>query len=371
MTTVEREAATSPEGAVEDSRPDRAESRYGPYVRRLLLAALVIALCALFWAGRDVVLAAFAGCLVALLLDRFARQIRRVAPLLRKPSILLALVVIVLLGAAVMVLFGTQIAGQFDSFVDRAPDALARARDLLGHLGMENALPSLGAGGSTDTDSAAPEAGSLLRDSATLLTGGLNSILLGLAILITGVFLVLDVESYRNGLLRLVPIDARPRAEQVLRTCAETLGDWLGAKLLIMAVFGIAVGAGNWLIGVPLAPLLGLIAGLFEFVPVVGPIAAAIPAILLGLTIDLQTAGLVTLLYFAVSQVEGLLLIPLVQEQAVELPAALTLLATILFGTLFGLLGVFLAVPLLIVTMVAVRMLYVEDVLERGRTDPG
>ncbi len=110
----------------------------------------------------------------------------------------------------------------------------------------------------------------------------------------------------------------------------------------------------------PLALSLATIAGLLEFVPFVGPILAAIPAILIAFTHDQATALYVALLYVAIQQLEGYVLMPLVQRWAVALPPALGALSVVVFAVLFGLPGVFFAVPLTIVAMVLVRELYLE-----------
>ena len=120
---------------------------------------------------------------------------------------------------------------------------------------------------------------------------------------------------------------------------------------------------GLWLLDVPLALVLGLIAALFTFIPNIGPILSAIPAVLFGLTVSPQQALYVGLLYGGIQVVESYLLTPLVQRKTIELPPALTLAAQVLLGVTFGGLGVALAAPLTAVTVVGTRMLYVEDAL--------
>jgi predicted PurR-regulated permease PerM len=112
--------------------------------------------------------------------------------------------------------------------------------------------------------------------------------------------------------------------------------------------------------GVPLAIPLGILSGLLDFVPFVGPLLAAIPGLLIAFSQGPDVALYAALVYFSVQFVEGNLVLPLAQKWAVSLPPALTLLSIVAFGLVFGLMGVLFAMPLTVVTLVLVRRLYVE-----------
>ena len=133
----------------------------------------------------------------------------------------------------------------------------------------------------------------------------------------------------------------------------------------------IAVGAITWvgltLLGVPLALGLAFLAFLFEFIPVLGPIAAAVPAILVGLSESPMLGLWVALLYIAIQQVESYILLPLLQRWAINLPPALTLIGIVAFGVLFGWIGVLLATPLMVATTVFIREVYLESILEPAK----
>lgn len=133
-----------------------------------------------------------------------------------------------------------------------------------------------------------------------------------------------------------------------------------------MIFVGLATGIGFALLGVPLALSLGLIAALLDFVPFFGPIVAGVLAVLFAFTEGPQTALYVAILMLAVQQVEGNLLMPLVQRWAVQLPAMLGLIAVVIFAGWFGIPGIVFATPLMVVLMVLVRKLYVEEYLEKG-----
>ena len=138
-----------------------------------------------------------------------------------------------------------------------------------------------------------------------------------------------------------------------------------------MLLVGVVTTLGLYAIGLPSALALGLIAGLAEFVPLVGPVFSAIPALLVALSVGGQTVFWVLGLYIVVQQLEGNLITPVIQRQTVDLPPALTLFALIAIGVLFGPLGVLLSTPLAVVIFVCVKQLYVRETLHEETEIPG
>jgi predicted PurR-regulated permease PerM len=185
-------------------------------------------------------------------------------------------------------------------------------------------------------------------------------------VLSVGLCLAADPRLYKSGLLRLLPPERRPRAREVLTQLGSTLRRWLVGRLVLMFVNAALTWAGLSLLGVPLALTLGLLAGLLNFVPNVGPVIAGVPAVLIALTESPQQAMYVLLLYVALQSVDSYIFTPLVQKRTVELPPALTITAQVLLGVLLGTFGVVFATPLMAAALVLVRMLYVEDVLGGG-----
>jgi predicted PurR-regulated permease PerM len=118
-----------------------------------------------------------------------------------------------------------------------------------------------------------------------------------------------------------------------------------------------------YLIGLPGAFLLGVQAGISNFIPYLGPIVAAIPVALVAMPHGPSMLIWAVGIYTAVQSIEGHVIGPLIQRQTVELPPAWTLVAILLFGALFGVMGIALAMPLVAVGRVAILRLYVEDVL--------
>jgi predicted PurR-regulated permease PerM len=127
-----------------------------------------------------------------------------------------------------------------------------------------------------------------------------------------------------------------------------------------MVCVGVMTSTGLMLLGVPLALSLGILAGLCEFVPYLGPIVSSIPAILVAFTVGATPALEVAGLYLLVHALEGYVLVPIIQRRAVSLPPALALVAVVLFGIIFGPLGVIFAHPLMVAVIVLVRRLYIH-----------
>lgn len=222
-----------------------------------------------------------------------------------------------------------------------------------------------------------PEGGlpSTLRRTLTAQLGGLGrymfrfvsstvAVATGL-LLITfiAIYIGADPRTYRRGLLHLVPHEARPRAREVLDAIGATLRRWLVSQLVAMLVIGVVTTLVLLALDVKAAVSLGILAGLLEFIPNIGPVLSALPAIVMGFLDSPQKAVLVALAYAGIQLAENHLLIPLLMRKGVDLPPVLTLLAQALMALVFGFLGLLVAVPLVAAVVVTVKMLYVEDVV--------
>jgi len=183
-------------------------------------------------------------------------------------------------------------------------------------------------------------------------------------VVIIGLYLAVRPLTYTEGVARLVPSEQRQRAGQVLAAMGHALRWWMVGRGASMLVVGILTALGLLLAGVPLFLSLGVIAGLFSFVPYIGPIAGAVPALLVAFTVSPVKALYVVLIFAGVQLLESNLITPLIQEQTVSIPPALLITAQVVAGVLAGILGVLLATPLAVTLTVAVQMLYVEDVLD-------
>ena len=190
------------------------------------------------------------------------------------------------------------------------------------------------------------------------------SVVAGLVlILVLSIYVGADPDTYHDGLMKLFPRPWRARGGEVLTAMSIALRKWLVTQLIAMVVIGVVSTVTLLILGVPAAVPLGVLAGLFEFIPTVGPILSALPAIAMGFVESPEKALAVIIAYFAIQQMENYLLIPFLMREGVDLPPALTIMAQALMALIFGFLGLLCAVPALAATMVAVKMLYVQDVV--------
>ncbi|MGI8670701.1 MAG: AI-2E family transporter, partial [Aridibacter sp.] len=132
-----------------------------------------------------------------------------------------------------------------------------------------------------------------------------------------------------------------------------------------MTINGILTFLGLWFLGIPFAIPLGIIAGLMSFIPNIGPLIAGFPAVIIALSLSPTQALYVSILYLAVQNLDGFLITPLIQKRAVSIPPVLIIAAQLLLAVIFGFLGLLLAVPLVAIVFVMVKMIYVEDILDR------
>ncbi len=338
---------------------------FSPFTRRTLtvigLVVAVALLLLLIWQTIDVLLLAFAGVLVAVALASTSRWVANHTPL--PYGLALAIIALLaLLGLVSMVWWmAPAIAGQSQVLIDSIDLSLEQVRSF-----VNRQLPW---SWETVRDQM-PGAESLIQRGPGILsriTGVFSTALNGLTnlliILFVGVYLAISPESYVNGMVRLVPTHRRDRAREIFYALGYTLRWFLiarGASVLIVGGLSIA---GLWLLDIPLALVLGVLTGLLSFVPIVGVIASYIPPVLVALTISPQQALYVFLLYVGIQFVESYFLTPVIQKRAVDLPPVLTILAQVAFGIIFGVLGVLLASPIAAVLLVAVQMIYVEDML--------
>jgi predicted PurR-regulated permease PerM len=323
------------------------------------IAVLFLALGAAVVFAIDALLLIFACVLFAVLLYELSAIVHRRFGWNRKlalVAVVLALFLIVGLGGWAM---APQITEQASELAQQIPQSLQQLRK------MVESKPLL-ARIAAELPDAKQLIGSLQQfvPNAGLFFGGVLGAVGNVAIILfVGIYFALSPGRYKRGIVKLVPQGKRDRAVQVLDDIGDTLARWLMGKSLSMLIVGIATAGGLTLLGVPLGLILGIIAGLLDFIPYIGPIMAGVPAVLIALSISPDLALYTVLLFLGIQTIEGYVLQPLVEARAVEIPPALTIVMQLVFGSLFSFAGIALATPLTAALMVLVDKLYVEDIL--------
>ena len=317
----------------------------------------VIVLLALLWYAIDVFLLLFIGIFIAVLLRAPADWLARRTGWSEGLTLSLVIFLLVALLGAAAFLFGRTIVEQSWTLTRQLPKVIEKVQERLRRTEYGKQMVEA-------TETPPPEASAQMVGRGLRLIGSTFAAFGSLVVvLFLGIFLAWQPGAYRNGFVRLFPERRRKRVRQVLNEVGHVLQRWLVGQLVLMAIVGALTWAGLMLLGAPFALPLALFAGLAEFVPYVGPIVAAIPAVLVGFSEGPQLAISVAILYVAIQSVESYVLTPLIQHRAVYLPPALLLFAQVVLGVTAGPLGVIVATPLAAAGMVAVNKLYVEDVL--------
>lgn len=315
------------------------------------LAAVVLA--------ADALLLVFACILFAILLYKLSEIMHRRFHMRRK----LALGIVVLLLSAIIGLGGwamaPQISEQSTQLAKEIPAAIERLQgEVEQHPLIKRVVDEL-----PPPEDIVKQMNSMVPNAGLFFTGILGALGNVVIIIFVGIYFAATPGVYTGGFIRLIPQHKRGRAREVIDVMGDSLASWLVGKAVSMLIVGTTTAIGLSLLGVPLALILGVIAGLLDFIPYLGPIMAGVPAVLLALSISPEMAMYALLLFAAINMLEGYVLQPMIEAKAIELPPALVIVMQLIFGTLFGFAGVALATPLAAVLSVLVKMLYIEDVL--------
>lgn len=326
------------------------------FVRRLLWVLLIVGLAWLVVELSGLLLLVFGAVLVAVIFNALADPIARITRLPERWALLVAVLLIFSVVGFSAWLFGAHVSAQFKELQDTLPRAWQTFEGWLGNSALGERLLAAGRDWT-------PSGAGLVRNVSSLAAATAGALVNLLLVVVAGIYLAAQPRIYRTGALQLIPPQSRTAGRDAMAAAGRGLRQWLRAQLVGMVAIGVLTTAGLWLIGLPSALALGLLAGLAEFVPIVGPIIAAVPALLIALTVGTDTVVWTLILYLTIQQIEGNVIMPIVTRKAVELPPALALFSVVALGVLFGPLGVLFAAPLAVVLFVLVRELYVKRTL--------
>ncbi len=370
--------------------PASKTARQSELIRAALIVVATLVGLQLLWSARLLVLIVFLGILFGLAADRAVELIQRRVPIKRSlaaPVVVFGTVILLVLVGAWA---GPTLATQSQDLRVKIPaavsklelwlaanqprllDAVAPPDSLAASLPTVVASSTPRTNGTKTLDAPAPGPSRLIhaieRQSLIITTFAFGvlestiSVMVGISLVIfLALYIASDPDVYRRGLLLLIPPAKRQRMSTLLTRLSKTLKTWFATQLIAMVVIGVMTTIALAVIGVRGALPLGVLAGILEFIPNVGPILSAIPAILIGFADSPRLALTVVGVYWVIQFLENNLLIPYLMKEQLDLPPALTLLAQVVMAYVFGFLGLFVAIPLLATIVVAVRMLWVDD----------
>jgi len=329
------------------------------------LLALIISLYIL-WQIRQVVLLLFAAVVLATVLNRVVRRIQQYRI---KRGIAIAITVAILLAVIVgfFAVIVPRIVDQLQQLVGVLPQASERITTWLNWL--QSVIPGAMFEQLRILENIPQQLQAwitqLLGNFFVILNNSLTVILSLLLFLVLTVMLLANPSRYRRVFILAFPSFYRRRIDEILSETEGSLVGWIEGTLIAMVVIGLVSLIGLSILGVPLPLVNAALAGLLEFIPNVGPTLSVVPPALLALIDAPWKAGSVILLYIAIQQFESLVLVPLIMKQEVNLMPVFTILAVVVFASLFGFLGLFLAIPLLIVLQIWLKEVLVKDVMNK------
>lgn len=351
-------------------------------VRAALLVVLTLLGLQLLWSARFLVLTSFLGILCGLAasgaVDRICARIRIKRTIAASGVVFGTLTVLILIAAW----SGPTLVDQSKELRTKLPEAVLKLEGWIatrqpGILDMINPQDSVATTApitTPDSVAASPADGrSRLLGALTHYGSSLTGLALGvlqstiavagaiILVLFLSLYVAADPDVYRRGIIALVPVNRRAKIGALLSALSDTLKTWFRTQLIAMLVIGTVTTVALAVLGIRGAFPLGVIAGIFEFIPNVGPTLSAIPAILMGFADTPRTALIVAGVYWGIQFLENNLLIPYLMKEQLDLPPALTLVTQVVAAYVFGFLGLFVAIPMLAAVVVTVRTLWVED----------
>lgn len=339
----------------------RRDDNLLPFLRRAIIVLGLIAVAALAFVLREVLLAAFAAVLVAIIIASATHLVSHVTRAGYKVSLgIAALLILSVLGLTLFLLW-PMVQEQMPALLDRVLQSLGQLEDTLG-IRLPDSAQEL-------ADSVAgfsEQLWSIVMTAIGTLAGAVSGLVLVVA---AGLFIAVEPKRYVHGLVLMFPVSWHQRVSEVLRTIGDGLGKWLQAQILAMILVGTLTGIGAWIIGLPSPIALGLIAGIGEFVPIIGPLFALLPAALVAIGEGGNLIWWTIGLYILVQQLEGNLITPLLQQRMASVPPVFLLFALAGFGLMFGIVGIILAAPLTVALYILINEVYLKDILH-SEEDP-
>ena len=317
----------------------------------------------------DIIVLLFVGIVVAAALQPSHRVLCRLG--VPKALSVLAIYFVLLIGVAlVAIVVGPVLIEQFSKFAADVPDGYARARSLLQastsaplHL-IGQRLPPF-----ERLVQVAAEAAPQWYAGAAGITATVVKVPAYLVtVLAIAFYWTIEVPRFERLLASLLPVEQRPRALNIWHEIESKLGGFVRGQALAMLAVGVASAVGYALIGLPNAITLGILAGVLEAVPLIGPTLAAAPALILALPSGGHTVLLVIGLAMLLQLIENNLLMPRIMHYAIGASALINLLAVLAFGTLYGIVGILVAIPMTAVIQVLLDTLVFNEaaIAERG-----
>lgn len=333
------------------------------------------ALLAIAWYSSATLLLLFSGILFGVFLTALSNELSRILPLGQVTRLVLVCLFLTGLFSTVIYLGGATIAQQAQALSATLRSQVDRVKGFAERHGVDTSMLNFNnvSAGNGDSEGSGKTTGLPNLPSASTIASGTSAIVAQtwkivvalfdvfgniFVIVLLGLLLAAQPQLYRNGTLAFVPRRYKHKAASLLDDTGETLRRWLLGQLMTMGALFIITSIGLSLLGIPGALVLGFLVGLLSFIPNVGAVIAGALIVLASLGSGLAAVAGAFGIYLLVQFLEGNILTPLIQRQAIEIPPATLFGAQIFLGFLFGLWGLALALPMIAVIKVTLRHVY-------------
>jgi predicted PurR-regulated permease PerM len=307
----------------------------------------------------EVLLLVFAAVLIAVGLDGAARAIAGRLPVARGWALAAAALGIAAIIFGALGLSAARLVQQFQMLRETVIGSIERLQAWLTEQGAMAIVEEMNDGDGGIAGTAGDLAGRAMTFGMSAF-GAVSSIII---LMVLALFLAANPSLYREGLVRLVPPDRRAVVEDTLSVIAHALRWWFLGQLASMVILGVTVGLGLFAMGIDLWFALAVLTALLTFIPYIGPLIATVPIVAVGFAEGTQTGLIILVAYVVIQIIEGDVLVPMIQQKAVNLAPAFLISMQVLFSVIFGIVGLILAAPLTVVAMIAVQKLWVEHTL--------
>ncbi len=326
----------------------------------------------ILWEIRHVLLLVFAAVVLATTINRFVRLLQR-RGIRRLWAVLLSIALLIAFLTACFWLIVVPLAGEFQQLAVLLPKGLRRLNAWLDQIRASVPAPLLPYLPDIDSisEQIQPLANELVGRSFAFVSNSVAVVLHVLLVIVFTLMLLFEPLAYRRTFVRLFPSFYRRRVEGILDKCEVGLRGWFVGVVFNMTTIGIFSVIGLWALGIKLALAQGILAGLLMFIPNIGPTVSVIPPMIIALLDGSYGAWKslgVLALYVGSHILESHVLTPLVMAKQVSLLPAGVLLSQLFFATVFGFLGLLLAIPLAVVGQIWTQEVLIKDVLDRWRS---
>ena len=342
---------------LQEPKPAEQKKKEQTYIEKVwqtvAIVALLVGSILILRVAFNVLLMVLAGTLIATYFHGLGDMIERNTRLNRRFSMIIAVLGSFVLLAVLLWFMGAKIQTQISELSNSLPGTVSNVKAKLSETTMGQKVLDY------FSDDNSKQLYATARQFFSTSFGALGNIYI---ILFLGIFFTAEPSLYKDGILLLVPHQRKATGRHIIDRISLSLKGWLKGTLLSIFLITLMLAVGLSVIGIPVALVLALIAGMLKIIPNFGSMVAMIPGVLLALTISTNTAIVVALLYIVSQTIVSNIITPLIQKKMINLPPALTLISQLIMGALSGALGIILAVPLLAILIIFIDELYVKRI---------